>query len=1462
MKKTGIGIVSIAPPNMVESNYIHKPLRVDNKIKLEIRENAERIAFGISPLDDYTMTGLSENNMRNRETLKKPDQQGQSTTIEMNSMTKIGKGPTMKFLDSAREQISATELALSNSDVFIRNSTKNKEPVKEKQQNVDKSSYITNSFNWIHYLLLNDDLIENNIVTDKLAYDHWAKVGIKEHRPSIIRSNLIPNYVKSYMKLKDKNPDCVDEVFEKNITHTDSDMELFKKYPTLFHKYLLKFRDPYEKMTYTVTKFIKIKRKNICSIHCYDLNVFNDYFGEYLAKFSGIFDIIVTYCIHNENVLLFNHKYLFIHMKNKGMDLGGKFVTVDYLNSQKIDYNYIFFIHSKTSKYMRNNYISPFSSNLNNISELLKCGEVGGIFPNAMHTSHNDLTIITSGFFDIINNSKYDKITWGVNTPYVKEMNKYLGIQSDSYIFASGNCYILHKSIANKLFGDKYIYNALNTSTSFDYNWVNIYYKFYKDHATVYKKYRAEKLHGNHLNTMKCEKRMADAMIEHAFERVVIALVLHMKRPVRILNGDDFTMSAIENYMNNFSIKKNKEMDFITLKEYMYSKLKDFDWEIYMLLNPDLIGAGIKNKKEAIMHWNSNGKKEGRKYTDPDFNWEIYLLLNEDLRAAKISTKFKAFQHWINHGKKEGRISHDPNFSWKDYILLNPDLEPSGINSEILAYNHWIQYGKSEGRKSKIDWENTSDFDWRFYAEMNPDLKQSGIVLKEQLYSHWINYGKTENRIYSMQYYKNIYTNFLKKQFDTNDAIVKLNNIKKINEPNNHFITSGSMNEKIKNGDPLFKNMKMIEQSELLKCESFVLVVDFNFQTGGAYQFLNTIIKLYKSCQPFLIVRQFSGFLHFYVNDEFMVKYKYTTETGIRLLNELKPKIKKIFINSIVSHSFLFLKEVFNFGKPIAAITHDYSLIFDFYHGYYHDLILKKYSSPIDINKLDMLITQNEANLNIHSTYLSENVSIAITELPDHKYSLRKIDTNNKKTVVGILGHITEFKGISLVYELIKKYNNHPDVDIIIFGGTAIPIPNSKIIKYSNVDELNALLIEHKPNLWIDTGLCPETYSYTLTLMMLTQLPVLYQKKTFPSTITNRLSKYKNRFEYKNVDDLLNNVKQITDLKQKYLYTVDTRIYSNSFWDSYFFKEVLKGKKTPLFSEVVVNNGTQGLETSENIVFLNQCTVKSPNIGQITSEMRKGVKEVEEEKPIEKTTIFTKDEFPEIDPFPKKKNIVFISSKIYTSDQKFTYTDKRSIYTTKERFSQTMQTIASIKKYIKNVFIILVDNSSFTYDEYNTLNFSVDAFLNITTNRVVNEYTDEKTTKLYGELAQTAIMAAFLRENAQKIKCNQFFKISGRYLVNKSFDFKIYDNNDNIFKKNEKVLDREYYYTSLYKIGGSMLSAYIEVILNMFNESVGNSMYDDKEWEVVLHDKIKKYKTVDCLGITQNISVWDQKDDI
>jgi hypothetical protein len=65
-----------------------------------------------------------------------------------------------------------------------------------------------------------------------------------------------------------------------------------------------------------------------------------------------------------------------------------------------------------------------------------------------------------------------------------------------------------------------------------------------------------------------------------------------------------------------------------------------------------------------------------------------------------------------------------------------------------------------------------------------------------------------------------------------------------------------------------------------------------------------------------------------------------------------------------------------------------------------------------------------------------------------------------------------------------------------------------------------------------------------------------------------------------------------------------------------------------------------------------------------------------------------------------------------------------------------------------------------------------------------------------------------------------------------------------------------------YKISNTFLEKYIDIILTIFNESFNTTIYDNKEWEIILSNKIKYFKTVKSLGITQNISVWNQIDDI
>jgi hypothetical protein len=190
------------------------------------------------------------------------------------------------------------------------------------------------------------------------------------------------------------------------------DKPIFDKYPELFHKYKLGLRNPdYDiKNNYKLIKESSLERKYICAIQCFDLNKFEEYFGEYLDKINKYFDILVTYFIDNQNIID-KYEYTFIYTKNYGMDIGGKFVAVDYLNSNNNKYDYIFFIHSKNNKISRNKYISSFIENIDEIAKDMITTNIGGFF--------NDL------WYDgvtPIKNKQYNYTDWNYNKIYMNQI--------------------------------------------------------------------------------------------------------------------------------------------------------------------------------------------------------------------------------------------------------------------------------------------------------------------------------------------------------------------------------------------------------------------------------------------------------------------------------------------------------------------------------------------------------------------------------------------------------------------------------------------------------------------------------------------------------------------------------------------------------------------------------------------------------------------------------------------------------------------------------------------------------------------------------------------------------------------------------------------------------------------------------------------------------------------------------
>lgn len=611
--------------------------------------------------------------------------------------------------------------------------------------------------------------------------------------------------------------------------------------------------------------------------------------------------------------------------------------------------------------------------------------------------------------------------------------------------------------------------------------------------------------------------------------------------------------------------------------------------------------------------------------------------------------------------------------------------------------------------------------------------------------------------------------------------IIEYNNLNITNNLNEHFL----INKNFISYNPFFSNLKVINNIDNI--DSFILILDFPYFGGGTTFFLNSILSKYLNIQNFVIVRNFENFndsIKIYLNDLYIIDNDFTDKSALAFLNLNKHKITKIFINSIIDHSRFFIDNILLLNNDVTVITHDYSLLYTIYQPNNYNELLNNYtpiSSNININSVKTIITQNINNLPLYDKYLDGGTEIIISPLPDYINRLSKIETNNKKIVVGIIGNISTIKGRDIIFELI----NNNLYDVYIFGG--LEINYDKQFYYKNIEELNELLVKYRPNIWLEASMWAETYSYTLSLMMITELPILFLKKNFISVIVNRLSNYKKAVSFKNITHLID-YELIEIHKQDYFYTIDPSIYYNVFWDSYFGSS----------SKFNVNN----------------------------------------------------------------KNIVLVTSKIVVSNKKFTYVNKRSIYSTEERYEQTINTIKSIRTHIPDTFIVLIDNSVLTGEMVDKFKSITDYFINVTDNRELNNHTDDSEYKAFGEIAQQLFFYNYFLSHINIDNIKHFFKISGRYFINDQFDYLKFDNEKSIFKKNINVVDREYYYTSFYKLNKEILGHYFSSLIKVMNNP---DKFTDKhtDLEVIIPKLLKnKFITVDNIGITQLYSAWDKIDNI
>jgi hypothetical protein len=277
---------------------------------------------------------------------------------------------------------------------------------------------------------------------------------------------------------------------------------------------------------------------------------------------------------------------------------------IQYLLNNNIDYDYILFLQSKSNENKRKKYFEIVDDNNINNLNILMDKNYAGIFPSIKK------------FENFAHESPFP------NKYYVKEILDYLNLKILTSDFFEGNCMILNKGIIQTIFTDnlKFFYNLLNNKDSFDINWIRWYYKpNSNDPYIIYKKFKENNWLGNNLNNNSNiflynkfgkyginEKKnleiasnykfalfneslegtnFADAMIEHAFERIFVNV---------ILNKDEKYYIIGDNHNIDFEQKRRKIYEEKRLQKLL--ELKNEKLENERLENEKIEKERLENK--------------------------------------------------------------------------------------------------------------------------------------------------------------------------------------------------------------------------------------------------------------------------------------------------------------------------------------------------------------------------------------------------------------------------------------------------------------------------------------------------------------------------------------------------------------------------------------------------------------------------------------------------------------------------------------------------------------------------------------------------------------------------------------------------------------------------------------------------------------------------------------------------
>ena len=164
----------------------------------------------------------------------------------------------------------------------------------------------------------------------------------------------------------------------------------------------------------------------------------------------------------------------------------------------------------------------------------------------------------------------------------------------------------------------------------------------------------------------------------------------------------------------------------------------------------------------------------------------------------------------------------------------------------------------------------------------------------------------------------------------------------------------------------------------------------------------------------------------------------------------------------------------------------------------------------------------------------------------------------------------------------------------------------------------------------------------------------------------------------------------------------------------------------------------------------------------------------------------------------KRKNVVFITSVIKCTDKPLSYSVVRSVFTTEERFMQTVQTIHSIRKHMPYADIALFE-LGLDYTKNHEIKKLVDTYIDLSKDKLVRLFVDSKYKGLgeaYSILKGIRMLGVY----------SHYIKISGRYILTKDIS------ESSLSEGFGFVIQHKNYSTRLYTVSSSFLNKFIWIL--------------------------------------------------